>query len=335
MLAVGLEDRAKAGGGLYADIGAMLESNGLEPTPAHFELCHRYFTSGDADLRGAMDTAIRRYGGISPAMAISIASQRRGEFSAAELDRMADDAQRRLAAITAIADSSGKDARDYGDALARNVADAQTPDSLVALMDLTRAMIDRTRTASHSLHRHAEEVSALRHSLAEARKTAETDPLTGLPNRRALDTRLRLACDAARDSGAPLSVAICDIDMFKAVNDRHGHQMGDEVLKFFATALSSEASDTVYVARYGGEEFVMLFEGVVPADAMARIDRIRTAISARDFRIRETGTELGRLSFSAGVAGLEGRKGSAATLRQADAALYRAKQTGRNRVCLS
>ncbi|XHS03239.1 GGDEF domain-containing protein [Sphingomonas sp. DBB INV C78] len=318
---------------LFADIGKMLADNGLEPSPANYELIHRYFTADDAQLITAVDDAIRQYGTLTQAMAATIAAQRRTDISAVELSRMADDAQRRLQSISAIADRSGREAQEYGDALARNVSSLEAEprsDAIIALMDLTRSMIEKTRSASDELRRASEQVSILRNSLAEARKTAETDALTGLPNRRALDLRMRLAFDAARARGTPLALAICDIDAFKAVNDQHGHQLGDKVIKFMAGALSRNASENLYVARYGGEEFVMLFEDTTPEAAAEHIDSIRAEIAAREFKVAETGRPIGRLTFSAGIAAMDGRKGPSATLKSADAALYRAKRDGRN-----
>lgn len=323
---------------LFADIGVMLTANGLDPSPAHYELLYRYFTADDLQLVAAVDDAIRQYGMLTPAMVATIAAQRRTELSATELGRMADEAQRRLGSLVTIVDRSGQDARDYGDALARNVDAMESgprSDALVALMSLTRAMIDKTRSAREELQRTAEEILALRENLAEARKTAETDALTGLPNRRALDLKMRSAFESAREQGKPLSIAICDIDAFKAINDLHGHQLGDKVIRFIAGALSRHASDRLYVARYGGEEFVMLFEDMSVQAAADLINRIRNEIASREFKVAETGRPIGRLTFSAGVAAMEGRKGPAAILKSADTALYRAKNEGRNRVCVA
>ncbi|WP_010125977.1 GGDEF domain-containing protein [Sphingomonas sp. KC8] len=323
---------------LFADIGNMLVTNGLDPSPAHYELLYRYFTAGDALLVAAVNDAIRQHGVLTAAMAATIAAQRRTELSATELGRMADEAQRRLGSLASIVDRSGQDARDYGDALARNVDALESgprSEALVALMSLTRSMIDKTRSAREELQRTAGEISVLRENLAEARKTAETDALTGLPNRRALDIKMRMAFEAAREQGKPLSIAICDIDAFKAINDLHGHQLGDKVIRFIAGSLSRHASDRLYVARYGGEEFVMLFEDMSVQAAADLIDGIRNEIASREFKVAETGRPIGRLTFSAGVAAMDGRKGPAATLKSADTALYRAKNEGRNRVCIA
>lgn len=323
---------------LFPRIGAMLEANGLDPSPAHYALLYRYFTSGEAQFVRKIDDAVRQYGSLTPAMAATIASQWQSDISPGALDRMADEAQRHLRKISTVVDRSNRDVVDYGDALADSVTALENgiaPEAFVTLIDLTRAMIDRTRSAGDQLRRSGEEMAALRRNLAEARRIAETDPLTGLPNRRALDLRMRIAFDAARERGCALSVAICDIDAFKAVNDRHGHALGDEVIRFIGAALSRSASDDIYVARYGGEEFVVMFEGMPPLEAAAHIDRLRADIAARDFKVAETGERIGRLTFSAGVAAMEGRKGPAATLKSADGALYRAKRKGRNMICIA
>lgn len=333
--AIKQEEEPASRRGLFARIGAMLDANGLDPSPDNYELMHRYLTSGDEGLVRAVDDAVDRYGALSPAMATAIAGQWRSEISPAMLDRLADEAQRRLLSITAIADRSGREALDYGDALAERVTlleQGDKPAAMVSLMDLTRAMIERTRIAGDELRRSTEEVAALRHNLAEARRIAETDPLTGLPNRRALDLEMRIACDAARERGTPLCIGIIDIDLFKAVNDQHGHQLGDEVIRFIGGMLSRHATEAMYVARYGGEEFVVMFEGMTAQAAAAHIDRLRADIAARDFKVAETGQHIGRLTFSAGVAEMDGRKGPAATLKSADNALYRAKRDGRNLV---
>lgn len=327
--------RQEQWGQLFSEIGAFLSDNFLEPSPLHYELAYDYIHFPESGTGRRIDEAIRRDGRLLPEIVAGIATLRAAEISAADLARAAEEAQAHLRQIMDIVDRSGRDTRDYGAALVRISSAGVTPSAVEGLIGVTRAMIEKTRTAEEDLRRSGEEVALLRQSLAEARRTADTDPLTGLPNRRALDVRLREAFAAARSSGRKLSLAICDIDQFKAVNDLHGHHIGDEVIKFIAGALSRGDVDRLFVARYGGEEFVMLFEGMDPPTAAAEIDRIRHEIAAHAFKVTATGRELGRLTFSAGIAGLAGRRGPAAILKNADAALYRAKQEGRNRVCIA
>jgi diguanylate cyclase len=107
------------------------------------------------------------------------------------------------------------------------------------------------------------------------------------------------------------------------------------VIKFVGSSLGRSANNDVFVARYGGEEFVMLFERGAAATAIATLDKIRSAIAARELKITNTGQSLGRLSVSGGHATLNIQDSPGSLLKRADAALYRAKQDGRNRIVTS
>jgi diguanylate cyclase len=325
--------------GHYDDITRLLFDNGLEPTPTNYTLAYRYVTASDATFNHTVEQAIAG-GGLTAAAVAAILAERNLELSAADLQVMVDDAQKHLVQVERIVISSRVAALDYGDALATNAAELATgapPEPVVGeLVGLTQSMIDRTRTVEEQLRAACSEVRQLRDSLTEAQEAANRDALTGLPNRRALDTRLATASDTARRTGQPFSIAICDIDNFKMFNDRFGHQIGDEVIKFVANSLAKDNNERLFAARYGGEEFVVLFDGVDAAGAGAEVDRIRAAICARDLKVNATGQTLGRLTFSAGIAQLcTSDSGTSAMLKRADIALYQAKSAGRNQVVVS
>ena len=162
------------------------------------------------------------------------------------------------------------------------------------------------------------------------REEAIRDPLTGLYNRRFLhETLFRELAHATRE-GSPLTVVIIDIDHFKRLNDRYGHQIGDLVLQALATLLRTTTRGEDVVCRYGGEEFVIVLPGASLVDAMVRVEVWRA-----DFTRLNLSAEAGRLTatFSAGVADFPaaGRSGDD-LIRAADQALYVAKGAGRNRV---
>lgn len=177
-------------------------------------------------------------------------------------------------------------------------------------------------------------VFILASDLAErTRRLAVTDPLTGLLNRRGFREAAVRAVAQARRAGRPLSLVLGDIDRFKSVNDTWGHAVGDEGLEAFAEQLARGRRVTDLVARIGGEEFVLLLPNATAAAAVDIAERIRTDL-------REAGLEVGErripLSVSFGVAALgEGIAELDHLLRQADGALYRAKETGRDRVVLA
>ena len=164
--------------------------------------------------------------------------------------------------------------------------------------------------------------------------TAATDMLTGLGNRLALDAGLRLARSRIERQGESYGLLILDLDRFKAVNDERGHLAGDDVLRAASDALRGvlRAGDTAY--RYGGEEFVALILLTRPPEALAAAERIRTAIEA--LQIPNGGNApYGHLTMSVGVTTIgpaDLSADDASWLGRADAALYRAKSNGRNRV---
>ena len=247
-------------------------------------------------------------------------------------------ARERLDGAVTMVDRSADEAADYGRVLsagAKSIGAQKLSDEAVqALLEVTRQMIERTETAEQRLRATNGELRALQRDLSVAQESAERDPLTGLLNRRALEQALTRAVDTARKAEAALSVAFCDIDHFKRLNDVHGHAVGDRVLRLVGDCLSEDADDRTFVGRQGGEEFVVLFEGVPVIEAAARIDAIREALSQRTLRSRSDGTPIGRVSFSAGVAALSGHETGEDLLHRADQALYRAKEGGRNQVVI-
>ncbi len=158
---------------------------------------------------------------------------------------------------------------------------------------------------------------------------AHTDTLTGLPNRRRFDEEFARAFGSAIRRSSPIGVAIIDIDHFKNYNDTFGHQAGDVALRRIARAIAESVERSGdFAARYGGEEFVVILEDTTLAGAAGVAERIRSAVLDAGIPAPSGGV----LSVSVGVAArLPGSTGEA-LLRQADAALYEAKNAGRNRV---
>ena len=172
----------------------------------------------------------------------------------------------------------------------------------------------------------------LRANVTETIAMAVTDGLTGLHNRRYLDSHLDTLVERAKAGGRPLSVMITDLDCFKTVNDTYGHDGGDEVLREFAERLRRNVRGIDLACRYGGEEFVVVMPDT-DAQAAARIgERVRAEIEAAPFSVGPDQVAV-RLTVSAGIAALESQADMAAgLLKRADLALYEAKNGGRNKV---
>ena len=150
------------------------------------------------------------------------------------------------------------------------------------------------------------------------RMLARTDGLTKLANRRGFEEALRLEMHRAERQDAPLSVAILDVDHFKELNDRFGHEVGDGVLRQLADAWSAQVRTTDVLCRYGGDEFVILLAGAAIEDAHRVVERLRE-------------TAPPGVSISAGVAAWDGEETAERLVRRADLALYEAKESGRDR----
>ncbi len=158
------------------------------------------------------------------------------------------------------------------------------------------------------------------------------DPLTGLYNRRYLEEELGRQIDRARRRPDPLAVALLDLDHFRDYNERHGHPAGDLVLQLVGLLLQGFRRGDDVPCRYGGEEFVLIMPAVTVAEAVARLDPLRAALA--ETAPHREGRPLPPVTASIGVAGLPDHGVSVvALLDTADAAMYRAKKAGRNRVC--
>lgn len=160
-----------------------------------------------------------------------------------------------------------------------------------------------------------------------------TDALTNIGNRRQFDSELRRQWRQAQRNAAPLALAIMDVDWFKAYNDLYGHPAGDACLRQIAQTLAATlARSTDFVARYGGEEFVFLAPGTELAGALQRAEKLIAAMAS--LNLAHSGSPCARVTLSIGVAAMQATaEGDPQQLLQrADAALYRAKQGGRNRV---
>ncbi|HKJ70296.1 MAG TPA: GGDEF domain-containing protein, partial [Gammaproteobacteria bacterium] len=161
---------------------------------------------------------------------------------------------------------------------------------------------------------------------AELERLATTDPLTGSVNRRKLYDLLDHQLHQRRRYGTPVSLVVVDIDFFKEVNDRHGHEVGDRVLLEFARAIRGALREPDVLARTGGEEFVILASQTDRDGALSITRKVAETVRA----LRVEGAEAITASFGVAEAGLSEERDE--LLRRADQALYRAKEGGRNRI---
>jgi len=234
--------------------------------------------------------------------------------------------------------TGGRDYRTFSFAAVPMFAGTETVGVLMATdkrdgsaFDTHDAAALRTFSVSASLALVAARSDTEVHRLSFA---ATLDSLTGLFNRPYLDERLHQEVERARRGSSSLTVLLADIDDFKTINDTHGHQTGDAVLRTVGTILRSTVRVFDVCARYGGDEFAILMPTSDRSTAAACAERIRQHVSEAHHGIEEN-PHLPRLTLSIGVAVIETGDAPADIIRRADQCLYRAKGEGKNRVCMN
>ena len=171
-------------------------------------------------------------------------------------------------------------------------------------------------------------IAGLEQQLKEREEEARNDQLTGLPNRRALDTMLGDAAKKSHQLGEPLTVVMLDIDHFKRCNDNYGHRGGDAVLTEVAARLRAEMRGSDFAARFGGEEFILVLPGCSLILGQRVAERVRQAIARRPIVFEGKTISV---TTSLGLAELQPKESPGEAIERADQALYSAKNSGRNR----
>lgn len=236
--------------------------------------------------------------------------------------------------------STGTVTQEYsahlGDFLGRLEEDSDDPTRLRSLVEdiilETRRMEQSSVELRQQLETAEREAEALRARLQKVEREATRDVLTGLYNRKFLMEKLAAVHLDFRAEGKPYAVIMMDLDLFKKINDTHGHKIGDAVLEFIGGTIRGAVKGRDIPARYGGEEFAILLPRTTLENACRLAEGIRVEIAARKVRVTKTQQEIGRITVSAGVAQASAEDDAGCVLERADRALYLAKNDGRNNV---
>jgi diguanylate cyclase len=199
-------------------------------------------------------------------------------------------------------------------------------------MEETRHMIERSEVLERQLSKTTQEIGELRKQVEDASREAQTDALTGIGNRKGFDLQLKRCMQEAMEQGSDLTLLLLDIDHFKLFNDTYGHQFGDLVLKLVSRMLVDGIKGRDQAARYGGEEFAILLPSTGLRDAVIVAEKLRETIGNKTIVKRDTKQNFGVVTMSVGVSAYRLGEPPYVFIQRADAALYRAKQSGRNRV---
>lgn len=321
---------------LLADVGSFLITHRLEVNPYTLAIAHDVITGADQRLACAIEARVAAREPITIEW-LEEAGRKTGRADGhGMLNALMEKLEQSLEDFSHTTRSARSAATEYNSALEAHVGELEQVSKagvvISELATIARVMLERTREIENEMSRSDMQTRALQQSLDEARRKAEVDHLTGLPNRRAFDATLERELATARERSEPLCVAFVDVDHFKKVNDIHGHEAGDRVLKAVARSLSKISDETCHVARHGGEEFVVLLRGRTLDEARKLLDNTRETMAERRLVNRATDVPFGRITFSGGVADVFAHASPHEALKAADEALYEAKGAGRNRI---
>ena len=235
---------------------------------------------------------------------------------------------------------------EYQDKIASHIEQISNTEDVLELNRILETLLDETRTAQADTRRAYDKlvlerdtaqqaegrIKQLETQLAEMSTLIREDPLTHSLNRRGLDDEFAREASRADRQKAQLCIAVLDIDNFKALNDKLGHQTGDEALIHLVTVAKEELRLTDQIARLGGEEFLIMMPSTSLDAAATIITRLQRNLTKKYFL---DNNEKVLITFSAGIAERALGESQESLIKRADSAMYEAKQTGKNRVCLA
>jgi diguanylate cyclase len=307
--------------------------------PLSYSVWYEYLAGSNPGLRAALDARLSE---------TTVLSDRDIEvlFDAHVAMRDIDSSARMRAEIARMIDhvddvavDAGQEVRHYGDELEGHRDRLRDEVGQATLHQVVESLIgetNRVRVKTGIYHEHlkksSEEVERLRGELELVQGLALTDPLTGLLNRRGFDQQMQRI---GQGSLSGCTLLIVDIDHFKAINDAHGHLLGDKVIVAVANVLRGCIGDRGPIARIGGEEFAVLLSHTSSAGGVELAERIRAAVERGKIRRAETEESIGNVTVSLGLATCADKEQFEAMIARADRALYQSKAAGRNRVTVA
>jgi diguanylate cyclase len=319
---------------------AMMGEWNVPPTPENYELFYVYVGGRNPGLSKIVETMIHeRTAFTAPVLHDLCARHLTHHRNAETMENVGTGISGMLDTVLEKLDKAGKDAGEYGRTLSAasdELGDGKSPAAIEKMVErlvgATKAMENRTKTLEGELQRSSAQVTDLKTQLDTVRKESRVDPLTGVANRKAFDTELQAAIADSRETGAPVTLLMCDIDHFKRFNDTWGHQTGDQVLRLVASCLSENVKGRDTAARYGGEEFTVILRQTGLPGATNLANQIRGTVENKKLVKKSTGDILGTITISVGVAELNPSDTADLLVQRADRCLYQAKNTGRNRI---
>ena len=332
---VSIEPRA-----LADRILALLDTHDVPPTPGNYRVIYEYMSGTNAALQHDVSRYLEQQRRLDETVLTlwyerHIASDQFGTVQGmgANLEKLAGEFMTAIGETSEIASRFGSRLATGIKALESDVPESTRRSAVMEMAGAAREAQAESQRLLRVLEVSRQETTSIMRELEQRRREALIDPLTGLFNRRAMTAQFAEIIGGRTDQ--PVSVLVIDIDHFKAINDEHGHAVGDSVIRNVAQLIRRSIRGGDFAVRFGGEEFVVILANTPPRGAMIVAETIRQRIEGLRLKRTRDGQALAPITASIGVAEMTVRDTAETVLARADDALYAAKGDGRNAVVLA
>lgn len=315
----------------------LMVKNNIPTDPINYAIWYEYVAGRNAQLTQELDalvcnkitfdadTSLRLYKTY-----ICHASVESFENINSQLQRLVDQAAQAVSLTSEQAGVAGDLFTAQSQTLTETANQAGLKTILSEIIQETKHLAQTSKALKAKLDETHQEMEHLRNELNQVREIAKTDALTGLLNRRAFDFALNAFVTSP--SAQKGCLVLLDLDHFKRINDTYGHLVGDKVLRFCASLLQKYMAGHHHTARYGGEELAIIMPETSLAEALTIAEQIRSVMETTRLKVNGNIDTVGKVTVSSGIAVWHSGDTVESLIERADAALYRAKNTGRNKI---
>lgn len=314
-----------------------LTKHKIIPTPLNYTVIYEYVSGSNKALSVAIDRMLEQKKSFDEDLTNKLHNKFIFDASYESFERINKNLDSLISNTSATVSATSQKASAAGNVFeeqASSIASVKNADELKQVITQalaeTKGLANVSQSLKTELDSANQEMDQLRAELLKVRESAATDALTGLLNRGAFDKALNHLIEQETSSNACLTML--DLDHFKNVNDTHGHLIGDNVLKITAKLLKKYAEPQHYVARYGGEELAIIMPETSIEKASEIAEQIRESLASSRLKKKNSSESIGQITVSIGISNLKQNDTVEDIIMRADAALYKAKETGRNKV---
>lgn len=317
-----------------------LMHDNLPTTPNNFSVYFHYYSDENPNLKMAMDLLLSTHSKLSQQHCNELYQSHLGLEAESKTLKDANAAiETEISKVMGVIDAATSDANKFSqtlDTFSGNLQPSMPLDQIrgavAKVATETRVMTEQNHRLQSRLSETTQQLTEMRYNLDQVHKESQTDPLTGVGNRKFFTSALLDTITSAQENNTSLTLLMVDIDHFKKFNDTHGHLIGDQVLRLVARTLVENLKGRDVIARFGGEEFVILLPQTRVTDAEKVGNQLRNSLATKQIKKRSTNETLGVITISIGATEYYAGEESDGFIARADEALYKAKQTGRNKV---